>query len=69
MKTYITRYGDTWDSLALELFGDEFMADTLMEMQSEDVLDYAVLPEGLKIKVPDKSDTEVLKYFRAPWSK
>lgn len=68
MKTYKTKPGDTWDYIAKEFLGDEFLMDDLMALQNQTVLEYYILPEGELIIIPEKDVTDI-KYFRAPWSK
>lgn len=68
MKTYKTKSGDTWDSIAKEFLGDEFLMDELTALQNQALLEYYILPEDETIIIPEK-DAADIKYFRAPWSK
>lgn len=52
MKTYETISGDTWDLIAYNIYGDEFLCDRLMDA-NRDKLDYAVFPSGIILKVPE----------------
>ena len=54
MSTYTTVQGDTWDSIAYKLYGDEAHTDVLME-NNYPYLDFFVFPEGIVLKVPEVS--------------
>lgn len=53
MRRYITIQGQTWDQIAYELYGNEYMCDKLMDL-NRDKLDYLVFPAGIELVVPDK---------------
>lgn len=53
MKTYITVSGQTWDQIALEVYGEEHYCDKLMEA-NRDKLDNFVFPDGVALTLPDK---------------
>lgn len=53
MKRYITVQGQTWDQIAYELYGNEYMCDKIMDL-NRDKLDYFVFPAGVELIVPDK---------------
>ncbi|MBO1870072.1 tail protein X [Lachnoanaerobaculum sp. Marseille-Q4761] len=55
MKTYTTVQGQTWDQIAYELYGNEYMCDKIMEL-NRDKLDCFVFPAGIELTVPDKAD-------------
>ncbi|WP_314163393.1 tail protein X [Lachnoanaerobaculum gingivalis] len=55
MKTYTTVQGQTWDQIAYELYGNEYMCDKIMDL-NRDKLDYFVFPAGIELTVPDKTD-------------
>ncbi len=67
MRIYKTKYGDTWDAIARKYLGDEFAMDDLLAIQSEELLQYYILPDGLEIVIPDDLKSDVA-YFRAPWA-
>lgn len=68
MIIYKTKFGDTWDEIAYKFLGDEFNMDKLLDVQSNDVIFYYILPAGLEIKIPDEI-VEDSNYFPAPWSR
>lgn len=51
MTTYTTKSGDTWDSVAREVYGSEYHADALMEANRA-VLDVFVFGAGTVLSVP-----------------
>jgi phage tail protein X len=53
MRRYVTIQGQTWDQIAYELYGNEYMCDKLMDL-NRDKLDYLVFPAGIELVVPDK---------------
>lgn len=52
-KTYTTVSGQTWDQIALELYGEERYCDRLMDA-NRDKLDIFVFPDGIVLLMPDK---------------
>lgn len=52
MNYYKTVQGDTWDSIAFKVYGDELLADRLMKA-NYDKLDYFEFPAGVKINAPN----------------
>lgn len=53
MRRYITIQGQTWDQIAYELYGNEYMCDKIMDL-NRDKLDYFIFPAGVELIVPDK---------------
>lgn len=53
MKTYTTIQGQTWDQIAYEIFGDEYMCDKLMEL-NRDKINIFVFPAGVNLLLPDR---------------
>jgi phage tail protein X len=51
-KAYITQSGQTWDQIALELYGDEHHCEAIMDA-NPDKLDYLIFPTGVKLKLPE----------------
>lgn len=54
-STYTTISGQTWDQIAYELYGDEYLCDKLMEA-NRDKLNYFVFPDGVVLNTPDQED-------------
>lgn len=53
-STYITVAGDTWDTVALAVYGNTFYADVLMTApENWKILDYSVFPAGVEVFVPE----------------
>lgn len=66
MKEYITRTGDQWDMIAKRVYGNELLADILME-KNPHLLDIFQFDAGVAIKCPDmvmQSNKEL-----PPWRK
>lgn len=53
MGTYTTIQGDTWDKIAVEVYGSESYTSLLMENNPK-LLDYFVFPAGIVLNVPEK---------------
>lgn len=56
---YTTSQGDTWDSIAYEQLGNEFLVHKLFACNPS-LLDYLIFPEGIDINIPDLSETQNL---------
>lgn len=56
MNTYATIQGQTWDMVALEVYGSEFYASYLLS-QNVKLLDYFIFPEGVILNIPDLPDS------------
>lgn len=50
--TYRTVLGDTWDIIAKKVYGDEFLADQLMDANRE-LLDNFIFSEGIEVNCPE----------------
>jgi phage tail protein X len=64
VNTYVTSAGDTWDSIAYALWGNEYLMSELQEA-NPDYLDVLVFESGVRLVVPVVEDpaAEVLP----PW--
>lgn len=51
-RTYVTRQGDMWDSIAHAQLGDVSYADKLMNANVA-LLGYYIFPSGLELVLPD----------------
>lgn len=58
MSIYVTSQGDTWDSIAYNLFGSEGYIGILMDANL-DLLDVLVFSAGTVIQVPEEIPEEV----------
>lgn len=52
MKTYITKSGDMWDSIAHEQMGDTAYTNLLMQENLEH-RNIFIFPSGIKLNIPD----------------
>ncbi len=50
-KTYITVAGDTFDKIAYKYYGEERLADKLMDA-NRDLLEWMVFPAGIEVVIP-----------------
>lgn len=50
--TYTTKQGQTWDEIALEVYGDEIYADYLMQSNYAE-LDTLIFSAGTVLNTPD----------------
>lgn len=53
--SYETKPGDTWDIIAHKMYGDAFLAPTIMAANHSVALE-SVLPAGLKLDIPVRTD-------------
>ncbi len=57
MKSVKTIQGDTWDVLALRVYGTEMRAQELMEARENvRLLDYQIFPAGVTVYTPEVTD-------------
>lgn len=54
-STYITQQGDTWDQIAHDTLGDEYLMGELLKANGS-LIDYFIFPAGIEITVPDIED-------------
>ena len=64
-KTHIAAMGESFDSIAFEYYGDEFMADKLMKANPLHV-QKIVFEGGEKLTIPVYDDIESTETL-APW--
>ena len=57
MDVYKTKSGDTWDTIAKKVYGDEMRVSLLMASNQE-LLEYFVFPEGLLVDLPELPEEE-----------
>lgn len=48
---YITKEGDRWDLIAYEFYGDPYLYETIVAVNTE-VRITPILPSGIKLKIP-----------------
>lgn len=66
-KTHIAAAGESFDSVALEYYGDEFMADKLMQLKNNSKYAKLIVFEGgEKLTIPVYDDIESTETL-APW--
>lgn len=59
MDTIKTVQGDTWDTIAKRVYGDERKAQELMEERANiTLLDYQVFPGGITVATPELPEEE-----------
>ena len=51
-KTYVTKQGDTWDSIAYELYGAEEGMNALLDVNN-DYRQTVIFPSGIVLTVPE----------------
>lgn len=67
LYAYSTVSGDTWDRIALEVYGDAFLVDFLLkEPKNLPLLDYQVFPAGVKVYVPEITVSDVFEEADMP---
>jgi hypothetical protein len=66
-KTHIAAAGESFDSVALDYYGDEFMADKLMKVKKNSKYTHLITFEGgEKLSIPVYDDIESTETL-APW--
>ncbi|MBQ9243473.1 MAG: hypothetical protein IJ165_09695 [Proteobacteria bacterium] len=65
MQTYIAVKGDTWDSIAFKVYGDEFFSDRLCEANSRKHEGVVVFEGGEQVEVPELNLFDVVDDFSA----
>ena len=66
-KSHIAAAGESFDSVALDYYGDEFMADKLMKVKNNSKYAHLVVFEGgEKLTIPVYDDIESTETL-APW--
>lgn len=66
MNTYLTTQGDTWDSIAYRLWGEERLMDTLLAC-NPDHADVLIFPAGIHLTLPSALATRTKKTELPPW--
>lgn len=59
MNRYTTIQGDTWDSIAFKIYGDEYKVQLLMEANRE-YMDIFVFSGGLELKCPELTPAQII---------
>lgn len=62
---YTTKQGDTWDNIALEVYGDEIYADYLMQSNYR-YLDIVIFDSGVVLNTPELPETAMEEEV-PPW--
>lgn len=66
-KTHIAAAGESFDSVALDYYGDEFMADKLMKVKKNSKYTHLITFEGGEmLSIPVYDDIESTETL-APW--
>lgn len=66
MSTYIAVRGDTWDSIAFKVYGDEFFCDMLCAANSRTLEGVIMFEGGEAVEVPEVASSQ-LNAIKAPW--
>ena len=66
MKTYIASNGDTWDSIAYKVYGDEFMCDQLCAANARTLEGVVMFEGGEQVAIPEEVTTQI-NVIKAPW--
>lgn len=64
-KEYITREGDTFDALALEMYGEETLAHYIIEM-NPDYADVLIFEANVALRLPIVEEAETPETL-PPW--
>ena len=58
MTTYTCKNGETWDSIAYDLFADGFVMDSLLEANDYEYYDTVTFEDGNVIQIPQQAIME-----------
>lgn len=67
MRTYTTKQGDTWDSIAYTQLGSGSHTDKLMSLNMDKV-DYFIFPAGVTVNIPEV-DENTASSTLPPWKR
>ena len=67
-KTYTTKQGDMWDSIAFNELGDIKYTDKLMTKNIK-YSDYYSFPEGIVLELPEIYEEDEVADDLPPWKK
>lgn len=66
MKTYTTKSGDMWDTIAYDVYGSVDHTDKLMRANTEHVDTY-IFSAGIVLNVPELTNDDITASELAPW--
>lgn len=66
MSTYVTISGDTWDKIALEQMGSEYLFPLLLTANPQYRL-VLLFTSGIEITIPEFELEDVYEYQRPAW--
>lgn len=66
-KVYIASNGDTWDSIAFKVYGDEFLCDQLCAANAYNFDSVLIFEGGEQIIIPEYI-AEQTTIIKPPWS-
>ncbi|MGP7817775.1 phage tail protein [Niallia sp. 01092] len=65
MKTYTTKHGDTWDKIALDMYGSEYMLPVLLEANQKHRLTI-IFKAGIVLNISEVDQEEETEDL-PPW--
>lgn len=68
MKTYTTKQGDAWDSIAYSQCGDSLAMDKLL-LANQQYIDYYTFPAGIVLNIPEVDSGEQPSLAPPPWKR
>lgn len=66
-KTYTTKLGDKWDTIALSQYGSRSFVDDLMRANGQHCKIY-IFPAGITLEIPDV-DKRTVRAALPPWKR
>lgn len=69
MRTTIAKYGDRWDLVAYDIYGDATLVPQLLKANSTHIdVSNSIITEGTTINIPDiYVETLKIAQTQAPW--
>jgi len=65
--TYTTQQGDTWDVLAHDIYGSEYLAYIII-MANPNYMKYVYFPAGIKLTIPQTPRVKKDSNPKPPWA-
>lgn len=66
--SYITKDNDRWDLIAYKFYKNSAMYEEIIKANPNVEIE-AILPAGIKLKIPVIEESETIKFELPPWKK
>lgn len=66
--SYITKDSDSWDLIAYKFYKNPALYEEIIKANTNVEIE-AILPAGIKLKIPVIEESETIKFDLPPWKK